>query len=211
MTLTKPFLDINKTVILSVLLHAGFFMVGLFLAGPQSLPVPLGMELRYSEPPTSASAPAASHRPRSFNSPSTRVDTAPTPQTPAVAPVATSEGTSQGTSATGALQGREGSVTGTEVSAEERYVYELQRLLERRKNYPVMARKMGQTGTVTMRFTVKPDGSISESEVIEKSVYASLNQAALDLVKSIHGLKPFPPEIQRTSWTMTIPINYDLK
>lgn len=123
---------------------------------------------------------------------------------------AKSLGTQTGTSDRGALQGREGVANGSEVSPEERYLYELKKLLEHRKRYPPMAKKMGQTGRVTLKFTLNADGSLQESEIVEKAPYESLNKAAHDLVKSISGLKPFPDEIQKTSWVITVPIEYSL-
>ncbi len=73
-----------------------------------------------------------------------------------------------------------------------------------------MAKKLGQTGKVVMRFTLSADGSVVSSEVIEKAPYESLNKAATELVQSINGLKPFPKEVHRASWVMTVPIEYQL-
>ncbi|MNL69053.1 Gram-negative bacterial tonB protein [compost metagenome] len=73
-----------------------------------------------------------------------------------------------------------------------------------------MAKKLGQTGKVTVRFTLNKDGSLSATEVIDRSAYDILNRAAEDLVKSINGIKPFPEEIKKVSWEITVPIEYSL-
>ncbi|KHD87617.1 MAG: siderophore-mediated iron transport protein [Bdellovibrio sp. ArHS] len=212
-------LNINKSLALSVLLHACFFILGLAMAAPQLAPLPLGVELMYGQGGTAPSVAST----KSLKIPKMKAavvaedSAAPALKNDKVDEVASSlpatektAGSLAGTSDRGALQGREGVAHGQEVSPEERYLYEIKKLLERRKRYPAMAKKMGQTGIVTMRFTLAADGSLLASEVIEKSPYESLNQAAHELVRSINGVKPFPQEIQKTSWSFTVPIEYVL-
>ena len=210
-------MNINKTLLVSTLLHAGFFAAAVLFSAKVIKPLPLGVELAYdaapsipkSVPASSASAvlkkvtaPAVIEKDDITTKAKEVVPVAVEPQAPAVVgSVAQSE----------ALSGREGVVTGSEVSPEDRYLYELKKLLERRKNYPLMARKMGHTGTVTMRFTLKPDGTLAGSEVVGKAPYESLNQAAVTLVEGINGMKPFPQEIRKDSWSITVPIEYTLK
>lgn len=198
--------------------------MALALAAPQKSPLPVGVELMYGET-TAVSAPT---KPQALNTQKTQAAPVSAMDDDGVAidqkkkdkPVATSEnqqvaeqktlGNPLGTSSTGALTGREGVANGSEVSPEERYLYELRKLLERRKKYPVMARRMGHTGKVMMRFTLNADGSLSASEMVEKTPYDSLNNAALELVKGIDGIKPFPKEITRNAWVITVPIEYSL-
>lgn len=203
---------------LSAVLHAGLLALAFLIAVPEvSLP-PLGVELMMgSEDGVKSAQPQKVEK---IQAPQAVVDTSSEgpaikeEKTTTVAqPVATSQaaGSSAGTSDKGATAGREGVANGNaEASPEERYLYELKKLLERRKRYPMMAKKMGQSGKVTMRFTLSADGSLTAAEVVEKSQYESLNQAAIDLVKGIDGMKPFPKEIDRSSWSITVPIEYHL-
>ncbi|AHI06602.1 siderophore-mediated iron transport protein [Bdellovibrio bacteriovorus W] len=217
-------LKISSSFVISAVLHGAAFVLALALAAPQKSPLPVGVELMYGEA-TTVSAPS---KPQSLNIQKTQAapvaamdddgvaieqkkkeKPVPAPVTPQVAEQKTL-GNPLGTSTTGALTGREGVANGSEVSPEERYLYELRKLLERRKKYPVMARRMGHTGKVMMRFTLSSDGSLAASEVVEKTPYDSLNNAAVELVKGIDGIKPFPKEITRNAWVITVPIEYSL-
>nr|BFD65974.1 hypothetical protein HAGR004_09960 [Bdellovibrio sp. HAGR004] len=220
MKISKLAPNMNVSLILSVLLHGGLFALALGMAAPSVVPLPVGVELMYGDGGT-VQAPKQEEI---IKAPKVKapvvVDNSDGPaiKTEKVAEAAPQEqsptgktaGSLAGTSDKGALEGREGGANGIEVSPEQRYLYEIKKLLERRKRYPVLARKMGQTGKVTMRFTLAQDGSLLASEVLEKAPYDTLNQAALDLVKGIHGMKPFPQEIQKTSWVITVPIEYVL-
>lgn len=212
-------LSLNHSVILSVLLHGGLFALAFGMAVSNSVPLPLGVELQYgvessvtapqlkSANPISK-APAAPAK-TSDGGPAEKIEKKTVTASPAIAETQ-SLGTTAGASDSGALQGREGVANGSEVTPEQRYLYEIKKLLERRKRYPMLAKKMGQTGKVTMRFTLAQDGSLLASEILEKTPFDSLNQAAHELVKGLHGLKPFPEEIQKTSWSITVPIEYVL-
>lgn len=213
--------NINLSLVLSVLLHGGIFVLALGMAAPAQEPLPVGVELMYGEggsivapkPDAPVKAPKIKASVVADDSEGPAIKTEKVTETATVSPPVPdgkTAGSLAGTSDKGALEGREGVANGIEVSPEQRYLYEIKKLLERRKRYPVMARKMGQTGRVMMRFTLAQDGSLVASEVLEKAPYEILNQAAHDLVKGIHGMKPFPHEIQRTSWSITVPIEYVL-
>ncbi|WP_253715570.1 energy transducer TonB [Bdellovibrio bacteriovorus] len=207
-------MNINKTLIASTLLHAGFFAAAVLFSAKVIKPLPLGVELAYDAVPSTPKSVPASSALKKVTSPVVIEKDDITTKAKEVVPVAVAPqaASSVGTVAqSGALSGREGVATGSEVSPEDRYLYELKKLLERRKNYPLMARKMGHTGTVTMRFTLKPDGTLAGSEVVGKAPYESLNQAAVTLVEGINGMKPFPQEIRKDSWSITVPIEYTLK
>ncbi len=210
---------INRSVTLSVLLHGGLFALAVGMAAPEVVPLPVGVELQYGDGGSvQAPQPESQIKAAKMKAPVVADNSeGPAIKTEKVSeaasepvPMGKAAGSLAGTSAQGALEGREGVANGIEVSPEQRYLYEIKKLLERRKRYPMLAKKMGQTGKVTMRFTLAQDGSLLTTEIVEKTPYDSLNQAALDLVKGIHGLKPFPQEIQRGSWSITVPIEYVL-
>lgn len=51
-------------------------------------------------------------------------------------------------------------------------------------NYPPMARRMGEQGIVTVKFTVTVDGTVADLTVIKSSGFADLDDAALTAVKT---------------------------
>lgn len=110
----------------------------------------------------------------------------------------------------GQREGQEGVENGSKVSAEERYLFELKKLLERKKIYPSMAKSMGQEGTVLVKFTLDRDGKVKSLE-FEKESHRLLNDATARLIRSIEGLKPFPPEIAKSTWTLSVPVEYSLR
>jgi protein TonB len=61
--------------------------------------------------------------------------------------------------------------------------------IERKKAYPLSARKRGAEGTVYIRFRINPRGEPRELEVIRSSGSPILDRATLDIVKSA---APFP-------------------
>lgn len=208
MTLSRNF-SFNQTLLLSVLLHGVFFVVGLSWPAPTVTSLPVGVELSYAEVP--AVAPRAVSKaasPVAASKITTKEVRPSEPLAEAAVPVAESVGV--GSSSAGATAGSEGVAGGAKVTAEERFLYEVRILLEKRKRYPVMAKKLGQSGKVTMRFTLAADGSLLASEFVDKAPYDLLNKAASELVQGIDGLKPIPQELQRTSWVITVPIDYVL-
>lgn len=220
MKLPRISLNTHSSLILSILLHGGAFLLGLSMAAPEPVLVPVGVELMYGDGGTehapkieAAAQPVKIKTPvvaDDSDAPALRDEKIETITAPPTATPGKTMGSQAGTSDKGSLQGREGVVNGRETSPEERYLYEVQKLLERRKRYPTMAKKMGHFGKVTMRFVLAADGSLKESEIVEKAPYDSLNKAAHELVKGIDGMKPFPEEIQKTTWVITVPIEYSL-
>lgn len=216
-------LNLKSSVSLSVMIHGGLFALCLVMGARQAtVPLPIGVELMYGDD-TAAPVVAAPVKAQVVAKPQAPVvndedgvaldkdkkkpEAVPEQQ---VASTGKTLGNPNGNSEKGALTGREGVRSGQEVSAEDRYLFELRKLLERKKRYPALARKMGQTGRVLVSFTLAQDGSLVKSEVVEKAAFDSLNEAAHDLVKSIHGVKPFPEEIHKTTWNITLPIDYSI-
>lgn len=221
MPLPKPSFNIQKFVVISAGIHIGLFLLAFTLGGiTASVPLPVGVELMYGDggeklaPVEAPKAPQKMSRPvvaqDDSDAPALKNEKVVTTETPPPEKSGKGAGSLLGTSDKGALAGREGVANGSEVSPEQRYLYEVRKLLERRKRYPMMAKKMGQVGRVMVRFTLAQDGSLQESEIIEKAPHESLNKAAQELVQGIDKMKPFPEEIQKTSWVITVPIEYSL-
>jgi TonB family C-terminal domain len=213
--------NLSTSVILSAALHVAAFATVLITDDEKPI-IPVGVELQYGdslEAPAGTAIPVAAVKKevvkpvvQEDNSDAPSLDKkeqiTEAPQQPEYS--GTRQGLANGTVEKGALAGREGFIHGQEVSEEDRYIFELKKLLERKKLYPQMARRLGQTGKVTVRFVINKDGTLSTNEVIAPSQYDVLNRAAADLVKSIDGIKPFPEEIKKVSWEITVPIEYTL-
>lgn len=123
-----------------------------------------------------------------------------------VTPAAAEGGTISKESGTGQF----GIENGRQASAEERYSIELRQLIEKHKVYPMMAKKLGIQGRVTVRFVLNNKGEVLESTIAASAPSDVLNKAALELVKRIHGVKPFPEDLKRQTWLFEVPVDYKL-
>jgi protein TonB len=94
---------------------------------------------------------------------------------------------------------------------EEAYMRTLRKAIEARKGYPRRARRLHQEGDVTVGFSVRRDGSITDLHVVESSGHSLLDRAALEAVRQVDGSLPFPQEIERSVWAFTLPIGYALR
>jgi protein TonB len=82
--------------------------------------------------------------------------------------------------------------------------------IERNKRYPENARNRQIQGEVTLRFVITPLGNIKAIEMVKKSGYRSLDEAAVNAVK---GAAPFPEppkQFFKGSITMVITISFEL-
>ena len=216
-------LNFKSGLMVSLGLHA---LVGVYFAYQQveeRSPLPLGVELFYQESASLEGVRKASPQPAApkvqerletddiVTTAKEQVKPSPKPVDPVKATLPqAAAANNQGNSTGGALTGQEGVANGSEVSPEERFKYEVLKLVERKKSYPVMAKKLGHKGTVYVRFVMAADGSIVETQIVERAPHDILNKAAQDLVKSLHGLKPFPNEIKKASLTFEVPVQYIL-
>lgn len=79
--------------------------------------------------------------------------------------------------------------------------------LEQRKEYPYIARKRGQTGTVTIQIRIAPDGGMRSATIVVSSGVAVLDNAAIALARQSC---PFRHETGE-ELIMTVSINYNLQ
>lgn len=81
------------------------------------------------------------------------------------------------------------------------------------QQYPVLARRMGEEGTVLVRFTILASGKISNVSIMESSGSESLDVAAVAIfMEGLNGqLPPIPPELNKSEWTLSLPIRYQLQ
>lgn len=104
-----------------------------------------------------------------------------------------------------------GESDGVEVAARDRYLYELRLMIERRKIYPPIAKRRGETGRAVLQFSIDRDGSIHDAVISASSGFMSLDQASLQLIAELKSFKPFPDSIESEEIRTTVPIEYSLE
>lgn len=90
------------------------------------------------------------------------------------------------------------------------YQAELRSLIDKNKSYPTMSRRLGQTGTVVVGFTLMNDGRILNPRIEKASPYERLNDSALEAVKKVNHFKPFPTEMKEEKLEVSVPLNYKI-
>lgn len=94
--------------------------------------------------------------------------------------------------------------------AKNEYLAHIRQTIDERKIYPKNAKKLGQTGTAEVTFTILSDGTITAISLSGSSGFALLDNAALQILTQLVKVKPIPKELTKTSWEITIPIEYIL-
>ena len=93
---------------------------------------------------------------------------------------------------------------------EAAYRQKLQSLIAARKQYPRMAEKAEVEGTVTVSFTVLPNGTITGARVSQSSGNEWLDKAAVQAVIATSGALPFPAGIHKARWDFALKVNFKL-
>ena len=94
--------------------------------------------------------------------------------------------------------------------AEERYLAELLNAIAKHRFYPKNARKKGHQGSVEIELTILKSGEFESVKISKASNYNSLNKATTRALNRLKSFKPFPTDIQRDSWHISIPFRYVL-
>ncbi len=81
--------------------------------------------------------------------------------------------------------------------------------LEAHRTYPPEARRRGEQGRVTLRFTVDRTGRVDDVDVVKSSGSLRLDNAALDLLRAA-ALPLFAPAMTADRVTITLQIGYRL-
>lgn len=95
-------------------------------------------------------------------------------------------------------------------AAEERYLTELLRAVARHRSYPAHARNRGQQGRVEVNLTILRNGEFQSIAVSKPSSFRTLNKASTRTLSRLKRFKPFPADIDRQSWQISIPFRYVL-
>jgi len=97
------------------------------------------------------------------------------------------------------------------VALEESFLRErlsvISNIVQRRINYPPIARRMGWEGKVLVSFVLEPNGDIRDLKVLKSSGYEVLDKEALDAIRRSYKDFPKPP----VSVVVKLPINFRLE
>ncbi|WP_456450312.1 energy transducer TonB [Hydrogenimonas sp.] len=91
------------------------------------------------------------------------------------------------------------------------YLAKIRAAIEAHKYYPRISRKMRQTGTVEVQFTILPDGTIKSIEVLAPCRHKKLNKAAVRTLEKIGRFPPIPEKLDVSELSICVPIRYTLK
>ena len=97
-----------------------------------------------------------------------------------------------------------------QLRAEERYLAELLNAIARHRFYPKNARKKGHQGSVEIELVILKNGEFESVKIGKPSNYRSLNKATTRALNRLKRFKPFPSDIKRDSWHISIPFRYVL-
>ncbi|QPJ64134.1 MAG: energy transducer TonB [Candidatus Nitrohelix vancouverensis] len=90
------------------------------------------------------------------------------------------------------------------------YAQGIKQKIESEKKYPPRAKRLGNEGTVVIRFTILKNGNITDIEMVSGSKYKSINEAALKAVRKAAPFPHLPDEIGRDSLKLVLPFNFEL-
>lgn len=97
-----------------------------------------------------------------------------------------------------------------DVKQEQAYLAILKEMIERSKEYPLMARRGGMEGTVRIRCALGRNGDLQDAAVIKPSGYTILDKAALRAVRSAGRFPRVPSEIRGEAFSFVAPITFRL-
>jgi protein TonB len=179
--------------------------------------------------------PRVKSKPRAkvkLTSPPPEPTTAPVIPTPASTPAiknvkaapsasATGRASSSGAGALGAGRGGRGTGSGGGVgsgqgrgsgtgNALQGYLWEIRKLLEKQKEYPLMARRRNLEGVVVVALTITAGGQVDASQVSRSSGHNLLDDAARNTIRRVGRFPPFPGDLKRQKLTVEIPLAFRL-
>jgi len=91
------------------------------------------------------------------------------------------------------------------------YFAELRTWLEQHKQYPYMAQRMRQEGTVQLRFVMDREGNVLSWSIDQSSGYSALDGEVEELILRADPLPPLPDEMPEAKVEMVVPVSFFLQ
>ncbi len=108
------------------------------------------------------------------------------------------------------IQPKKLALTAKNNKIQNHYLSELRSIIENRKEYPLLAKRMRQTGKVIISFTLKQNGEITDIHITHPCPFARLNHAAKELIVAIEKYRAIPKELGLAQLHIEQPIIYEL-
>lgn len=83
--------------------------------------------------------------------------------------------------------------------------------LERHRHYPRASQLRRQQGVAQLRFTVDRRGRVLEYRIVQGSGFAALDQEVLAMIKRAQPLPEIPPELEKDSMELIVPVEFSLR
>ncbi len=93
-------------------------------------------------------------------------------------------------------------------SIKSKYLGALYQSIDKLKVYPKNAKRLGQSGTAKVTFTVLADGTITNISISGSSGFGLLDDAAKKILLTLAKAAPIPKELKEESMTITVPVVY---
>lgn len=90
------------------------------------------------------------------------------------------------------------------------YLARLRHRIQEALRYPPAARRRNLTGTVHMEIVILSNGAIGQVSVLQSSSHRTLDEAAVEAVRSLPPL-PFPDELPPRTLRVRLPVVFDLR
>jgi periplasmic protein TonB len=103
------------------------------------------------------------------------------------------------------------SAAALDTGALKAYGETLARALDKRKNYPRLARMRSWQGTTQLRLRIGPDGKLQDVSVGRSSGFELLDAAAIRMVHESVPLPDVPDVLRGREWTLTVPVVFKLE
>jgi TonB family protein len=101
--------------------------------------------------------------------------------------------------------------TGVPKKVETSYKAIVSAILQKHRYYPPAALRKKQEGTVTVIFTIKKNGSLTEYQMTGSSGFQLLDKAVEKMLESATPFPPFPSDMKRESITLALPVDFYIK
>lgn len=92
------------------------------------------------------------------------------------------------------------------------YLAKLATWLNQHKHYPAIARRRGQEGDISVRFSINAAGELLSYQLISPSAHTSLNTAVIKMLQNASPMPTVPAELQngKSAFDYTIPVHFKL-
>jgi len=95
-------------------------------------------------------------------------------------------------------------------SINREYGARVRELIDRQKEYPLMARRSGVEGTVYIKFVIGRDGSLKKAEVSRSSGRRILDRAAINAVSAVRRFPAVPASMEGPELNFELPLTYKI-